>query len=99
MTFTENTAPHSRASKPSILAESDDGGGGADVINVNAVILHSKSSRALHRHLSASGASAAASAAPSREDLAAAEGERSLLQVTEASLWLDGSTERTYAHP
>ena len=75
------------SSKPSILAvesydDVDDRA--ADVIDVNVVILHSKSSRALHRHLSsaASVASAAASCSASREDVSAQESEKCFMQVS-----------------
>ena len=62
----------------------DDDNRAADVIDVNVVILHSKSSRALHRHLTsaASVASAAASCSTSREDVSAQESEKCFMQVS-----------------
>ena len=70
-----------RDSKHSILAESDDRGGAEDVIDVNVVILHSKSSRALHKHLTSSASSASCST--SREDVSAKESDnKSFLQVS-----------------
>ena len=77
-----------RESKPSILAatESEDDRG-ADVIDVNVVILRSKSSRALHRHLysaaaaASSAASGAASCSASREDVSALDGGGCFMQV------------------
>ena len=63
-------------------ASSDDDRG-ADVIEVNVVVLRSKSSRALHRHLSSSSAAAAAaSSSNSREDVSAKEVDKSFMQAS-----------------
>ena len=59
-------------------ASSDDDRG-ADVIEVNVVVLRSKSSRALHRHLSSS---TAASSSNSREDVSAKEVDKSFMQAS-----------------
>ena len=72
------TPVHFRESK----ASSDDDRG-ADVIEVNVVVLRSKSSRALHRHLSSAGSTATAgSASNSREDVSAKEVDKSFMQAS-----------------
>ena len=63
------------------MAESDDDDRGADVIDVNVVILRSKSSRTLHKHLSSAAASSAASCSASREDVSAKECDNGFMQV------------------